>query len=103
MGKYNGMKADFFDKYTKALDTFAEGGGEAPIEDVADALIAGGKVLGYQQGYNDGVWYIIKMTAIGIGVGWVVGHLADKALATAIEEEGGPVKYGPFTFSKKEG
>lgn len=102
MGKYNKLKADFFDKYANALSAFAAGGGEAEVEDVCEAFIAGGKVLGYQQGYNDGVWHIIKLGAIGLGIGYLVGYFVDKGLQKAIEEEGGPVKYGPFTFSKKE-
>jgi len=102
MSKYNKLKADFLEKHAVALDAFAAGGGEANAEDVCDAFIAAGKVLGYKQGYDDGIWHIIKLGAIGLGIGYLVGYFVDKGLQKAIEEEGGPVKYGPFTFSKKE-
>lgn len=91
---------DFCNKQDALMLAFAAKGDDPDklAENVCDLFFTGGRFVGYNEGFKSAIWCLAKGAIAGLALGTITAHVVDKA----IEEEGGAVQYGPFTFSKKE-
>jgi hypothetical protein len=98
MGKAKKLYVEFQKALEVAEKSAASGDLVQAYEDAAIMCYHAGKCVGFDDGITAAFWAMVKGGVAGIVLGGIVSHF----IAKAIEEEGGPVKYGPFTFSKKE-